>query len=306
MKFKQDFFKEEIREGFHIEPMMKCAWAVELEILEDIQKLCIENNIRYFADSGTLLGTIRHKGYIPWDDDIDIAMLRPDYDRFLDVIKRQWKNKYVFHIPGETDNYNMTFAKVYNSNEVSFETEHLLKNHGFPYIAGVDIFPLDIIPDDEGERSAMIQLYTLLIEAASNIKEKAEEIDKLLEGIEELCKTKIDRDGNVEKQLCLLADLVSKSYEGTENTNLMMLCYSNCNHVFKREWYDEVEWKPFETLLLPVPKHYHEILTVCYGDYMIPVQGTATHNYPFYKGQMEIVERKLAERMYGKDALKED
>ncbi len=60
-----------------------------MDVLEDVQKLCRANNIQYFADGGTLLGTIRHQGYIPRDDDIDIAMLRPDYDRFLEIIKRE-------------------------------------------------------------------------------------------------------------------------------------------------------------------------------------------------------------------------
>ena len=79
-----EYYQGETRDGFYIEPMMKCAWAAHLEVLRKIDIICRENDIRYFADWGTLLGAIRHKGYIPWDDDLDICMLRPDLERFLE------------------------------------------------------------------------------------------------------------------------------------------------------------------------------------------------------------------------------
>lgn len=299
MKFQADFFKEEVREGFYIEPMMKCAWAVEMDILEDMQNVCKENNIRYFADGGTLLGAIRHRGYVPWDDDIDIAMLRPDYDRFLDIIKNKWMEKYELNIPGVTEKYDMTFTKIYNTKEISFQTEHLKKFHGFPYVTGVDIFPLDIVPDDENERNAFIQLYLIVINAASKMKDNPKEINECLPDIENLCKCKIDRNGDIGKQLCQLAELISKSYKGTNNSKMTMMSYVNCKIYLKREWYEETEWKTFETMLLPVPKHYHEVLTAWYGDYMTPVQGTATHDYPFYKKQMEKLEEKMVKQLYG-------
>ena len=115
MEFKPDFFKGEIRDGFYIEPMMKCAWAVQMDVLEDIQKLCRANNIQYFADGGTLLGTIRHQGYIPWDDDIDIAVLRKDYDRLIEILRKNKRIGEELEISGyEVDKTDMPFLKVYN------------------------------------------------------------------------------------------------------------------------------------------------------------------------------------------------
>ena len=70
---------------FIIEPMMKYAWAAEIEVLEVVAEICNRHNIQYFADYGTLLGAVRHKGFIPWDDDIDISMFRSDYERFLKI-----------------------------------------------------------------------------------------------------------------------------------------------------------------------------------------------------------------------------
>ena len=80
MKFEEEFFKNEVREGFFVSSMMKRAWAAQIEVLEEFEKMCKENNIRYFAAYGTLLGAVRHGGFIPWDDDIDIWMLREDYE----------------------------------------------------------------------------------------------------------------------------------------------------------------------------------------------------------------------------------
>ena len=86
MEFPSEFFKKEIRCGFEIPEMMKRAWAAELEVLEVIDTICREHNIQYFADWGTLLGAIRHKGFIPWDDDIDICLKRNDYDKLIKIL----------------------------------------------------------------------------------------------------------------------------------------------------------------------------------------------------------------------------
>ena len=85
MEFPKEFFWDEVREGFYIPAMMKRAWAAELEILVEIDKICEKHKLRYFIDYGNLLGAIRHKGFIPWDDDIDIMMMRKDYEIFAEV-----------------------------------------------------------------------------------------------------------------------------------------------------------------------------------------------------------------------------
>lgn len=83
MQFTQDFFKPEIREEFEIQAMMKRAWAAQMEVLQVVADICEENGLQYFADGGTLLGAVRHQGFIPWDDDIDICLKREDYNRLI-------------------------------------------------------------------------------------------------------------------------------------------------------------------------------------------------------------------------------
>ena len=81
----RDFFREEERCGYLITEKMKRVWAVQLAMVDEVERICRKYGLRYFADSGTLIGAVRDRGYIPWDDDIDLAMLREDYDRFVKV-----------------------------------------------------------------------------------------------------------------------------------------------------------------------------------------------------------------------------
>lgn len=75
--------KKEVRCDFEISAMMKRAWAAQMEVLEVVDEICQRNGLQYFADWGTLLGAIRHQGFIPWDDDIDICMKRKDYNQLI-------------------------------------------------------------------------------------------------------------------------------------------------------------------------------------------------------------------------------
>ena len=82
MEIPRDYLLDEVRCGYYIPAMMKKTWANALEILSEIDRVCTKYNIKYFADWGTFLGTVRHGGYIPWDDDMDICMKREDYRKF--------------------------------------------------------------------------------------------------------------------------------------------------------------------------------------------------------------------------------
>lgn len=81
MYFEDKFFEAEERCGYHISEKMKKVWAVELKLLDYFDQLCREHNLRYYIAYGTLLGAVRHQGFIPWDDDIDVVMFRDDYEK---------------------------------------------------------------------------------------------------------------------------------------------------------------------------------------------------------------------------------
>ena len=86
MNFPDSYFEDEVKAGFFVSAKMKSYWAMQLEVLNEIDRICRKHHIQYFAEWGTLLGTVRHRGYIPWDDDMDIAMKRMDYEKFRKVL----------------------------------------------------------------------------------------------------------------------------------------------------------------------------------------------------------------------------
>lgn len=87
MNFDENFFKSKIRNYFKIPSMVKRAWVVAMEVLEVVIDVCEKNNIQYFADGETMLGVLRHEGFIQWDDDIDTCLLRKDYNKLIQALK---------------------------------------------------------------------------------------------------------------------------------------------------------------------------------------------------------------------------
>src|SRR5690554_4415622 len=120
---------------------LKKLHNVQIEILNQIVKICNQNKLTYFLIGGTLLGAIRHKGFIPWDDDLDIAMPRKDYEKFLELCQGYLGDEYYLHCSKTDPKYWLPFAKVRKNNTI-FEEKSIqtINSHKGIY---VDIFPLD-------------------------------------------------------------------------------------------------------------------------------------------------------------------
>lgn len=298
LEFNEDFFLGETRNDFYIEPMMKRAWAAQMEVLQVVQQICDKYTLRYFVTDGTLLGAVRHHGYIPWDDDLDICMFREDYERFLSLAPAELIPPYLITSPYTSNEYDMTFSRITNSNTIEYSAKRFAAFHGFPYIAGVDILPLDTIPEQEGEREAFFLLYSTIMTCCKRYKEEPSEVVEMLGDIEDLCQTKIDRNGNILNQLCRLGDTLSHAYRGDSSPYVSrMAFYNEEKTLLRKEWYAECIWLPFENIKVPAPSGYDQILTALYGDYMTPVRGTAAHEYPFYKKQRKVLVETVTSRI---------
>lgn len=119
---------------------------VQLDILKQVIALCEKHNIKYYAVYGTLLGAVRHKGFIPWDDDIDIAMLRPDFDRFCEIAEKELPKPYFLQTHKTDPEYYLHIARVQNLDTTLVEQAYSHLNIKFGIC--VDIYPLDGVSND--------------------------------------------------------------------------------------------------------------------------------------------------------------
>ena len=146
-------------------PRLRELQLVELEILLEVDRVCRENGIEYFLDGGTALGAVRHGGFIPWDDDIDIGMTRENYEKFLEIAPEKLKNDYFLQTRKTDKKAPYMYAKVRKNGTVFMEwnKRNLDMHHGI-YI---DIFPYDNVPDDIKERNEYLakcgRLYRLYL-----------------------------------------------------------------------------------------------------------------------------------------------
>ena len=131
---------------------------IQIQILDNINKFCKENKINYWIDCGTLLGAIRHAGYIPWDDDIDIGMLREDYDKFLKLFNQN-NTRYKLFASELDKHYYFAFGKVYDNETILYEPD---EETGVKEAVYVDVFVYDNAPDDEEECQKMFDKRDLL------------------------------------------------------------------------------------------------------------------------------------------------
>lgn len=127
---------------------------VLLEIAKEIKRVCDENNIKYFLDSGTLLGAIRHKGFIPWDDDLDIGMMREDYEKFCNIAPKCLNENYFLQTWKNDTYYGLPFAKVRKKNTVYVENKASKRAKNGFY---VDVFPYDYAPESFDEKEAILE-----------------------------------------------------------------------------------------------------------------------------------------------------
>lgn len=295
-EFSEDYFKGEEREGVYVEEMMKRAWAAQIEVLEMIDCICQKYNIEYFADWGTLLGAVRHKGFVPWDDDMDITMKRADYNRFIAVANTELPEASFLHSIYTDENYNELFARVVNSHHVNFTEEYLKRWHGCPYIVGVDIFPLDNLPKDAEEEKMQCDLLRILLKLLKEYFEKKGDAEQIIKQVEEVCGVTFDYTKNIKNQFLRVIDSIRQIYDedGGDYTQLTQYIFTK-EYRMPLKCYSETIWMPFETIKVPVPKEYDIVLRSMYGDYQKPVR-KISHDYPFYKKQQEIVDRRMKEK----------
>lgn len=235
---------------------------VEYAILCDVDEFCRRNGITYFLAYGTLIGAVRHSGFIPWDDDVDIIMPRPDYERFMRSYRPTDPSRQYSVIDGRDRRCKTVFAKVYDATTVKIENGY---DYGGiePIGVDIDVLPLDGLPTDEGEyhrHRKKIELLGLLF-TLSVIKPRGTVI--------RLAASLIARTFGQAFWHKLITALATKyPYATSEKAGMIVKVFAGYDDIHPSSVFGDSTFMRFQDRDFPVPLGYHEYLTKLYGDYM--------------------------------------
>lgn len=228
----------------------------EVKILDYFVSFCEKHKLKYQLTYGTLLGAIRHKGFIPWDDDIDVHMEPKEYIKFLELVQKDKQDKYLIQNIDTEKYYHTYFTKIRKNNSCMVEKEwqHIKIHKGI----NIDIFPLFPYPDNKRDRKIMIiKLKVANLLASKNNPTKSIK-NKIIFTILKL----IPRNITNKISSKLIRELLT--YNGKYSHYKIEID----TIPIKKEWVEKSIEVPFEKQKYQVSKQYDELLTCLYGDYM--------------------------------------
>ena len=248
--------------------------SIMIKILISIDKCCRENNIKYSLCWGTMIGAIRHQGFIPWDDDIDIMMPRDEYNRFLQIYH---DSDYGIYTPETSKNCIQIISKIYDKRTRVFFNNHYKSYFG----VWISIFPYDNVPDEnlkewEKKRNFWVNVYHVKIAHYLKTDSVLRRAIKLLVKIPLIPFSSFWIYRRVEKHLT--------KYNEQQTKKVCLLYARNFTgfRYFPKEWFDEVIDVDFENVKTKIIKGYDEFLNHTYGDFMkFPPESERVpeHNY---------------------------
>lgn len=266
-------FNEEIRNGYKISAKMKSVWTVQMELLKKLLEVCEKNHLKIWADGGTLLGAVREHGYIPWDDDIDMAMLRDDYDKLLSIAQKEFQSPYHFQSGYTEEKFPRGHAQLRKDNTAAINLYDVFQD--FHQGVFIDIFVYDELPDDENE---LVEFLNQIKRGLGQLKQYCDFHFSLLHPINSLRNylvyQSIDKKGFHEAFREF--DNLLKSKHGEDVACVGFTLELN-RYQRKKTLYDKTIMMPFEDMMMPVPSGYDEILKTQYGDYMKPAKDPSWH-----------------------------
>ena len=246
------------------EEMLKKIHKLQLEMMDEIDRICIENKLRYTLIAGSLIGAVRHGGFIPWDDDLDIAMPREDYEKFIEICKNNLSERFFIDSHETSDIYYRLAAKIRAKNTLYIEKQ--LINYKGKHGIWIDVLPLDYTVKKNSFKlkiqAALKSLLEVAIEKKTNIDISEKSIYKKV--LVYFCciiprkkmislQTKIMKLQN-KKKCRYIVNLASK--------------YGYKKQTFNIEDYFPLKRKLFEDRMFNIPNNYEKILKTIYGDYM--------------------------------------
>lgn len=238
-----------------------------LIIAKEIKRICDKNNIKYTLIGGTLIGAVRHKGFIPWDDDLDIVMTRENYNKFLQACKTDLGKEFELLNWNNNEYYGDGFTKILLKNTVAIEKG---KEHTkFPKGIFVDIFPFDKIPDSKYARKKQKWITYICIrmlqEKDGTYRERNTRIKKIMYSCVNATARIFSHKTLVS---CCNRNMVKYENSDTEYCTSIAGYYGYDKEMIKTSLFDEYTELIFENINFMVVKQYDLYLTQVFGDYM--------------------------------------
>ena len=268
MDFVKDLYHDEIRDGYFVKSDMKKVWNRQLEIWQELDRICRKHKINYRAGYGTLLGAAPHKGFIPWDEDMDFCMMRPDFNRFCEIINAELiQSGSVFEIERKT----FSVIKIAHSQTTLLAHENL--HNQKPKGLIIDIFPLDVTFD--GTNAAFFATNGLneLLGTIYNYPAVVKHVQDGGKTVNDWAIIeRLHSFSNVRDQFEFLNIYAEGVFEYSSKVDwLEQFIRKEKLMPQSKSWFRETIYLPFETVKLPAPIDYDAVLTSCYGDWRKPV-----------------------------------
>ena len=247
---------------------LRALQQAELRILDEVCRICRKNGIEFYITAGTLLGAVRHGGFIPWDDDVDIAMPRRHYERFRRIAKNGLKDGFTF-VDGRCErDYPFYFGKVrLDGTEVE---EELLRGFNLHKGCYVDIFPLDKCPTGLRRRKTFFKLCEVVSCAIIARREKSFACEyqkssaRLLFGLIKALPLPL------QKGLRRFLRATGSFFSSGRTLATVSGSHGYIRESYESKWFSSSQELEFEGRVMPAPIGYRELLSNMYGDYMTP------------------------------------
>ncbi|MBQ6038522.1 MAG: LicD family protein [Bacteroidaceae bacterium] len=257
----EDFFKEEVRCDYLITAEMKRVFAVLMDLYLTFAEICEKYNLRYYAIFGFLLGAIRHKGFIPWDDDLDVAMPREDYNKFMEIAPRELTFPYFVRSPYTDPNCFYSYIVILN--ETTSFIPKIFKNNSFKKGIPMDIFPLDYCNLDTYDDDRA-QIYEHIMRCSTWMKRGTEGLsDRQMKNFERYNTDKPLEDWEAIQRIASNPKYFGGDYLATS----VLTGFDKEKLIFPADAFNDSLSMPFETITVKVPSGYEKLLVKSYGDW---------------------------------------
>ena len=293
-----NFFRDEIRNGFYIPTVVKQSWATALDVLGEIDRICRKYDIKYFADWGTFLGAVRHGGIIPWDDDIDIAMLREDYDKFRSVADSELPDGFAIHDYERQEDHWLFLARVVGSKRIMFEMDYLNTHYNFPWVSGIDIFVKDHLYKNPHDEKARREEILQILSVADGVREgilSEESVLPIIRKLEKQYDITLPSPSDKRAFSITLYRLAEKQMarcpkEESDKIGQIFPWVLKGNPGEPAKRYESIVRIPFADTTIPVTAFYNETLTSRYQNYNVIRKNWSGHGYPAFDMQKKAFE----------------